>query len=228
MKLLLSALIILIMVFSTINKAFSSFAVDIYPYTTFVTVEAFNCTKFLGFERVIIRGYFEDYDRKHGGSIDSNLLKNYKHAKKGGYTYIDVYMSPCTGRSTCKTPSQQVNELVQFISTHKLIIQTIWLSIDINPDSHNWDLGPIENRKILKEFLTAWKSTGSKFGIYTSQSQWEMITGDINWVLDSSIPLWYAIYDSHRILDDYQIFGGWTQGTGKQYAGDSKFCGGSW
>ncbi|CAG8676823.1 15530_t:CDS:2, partial [Racocetra fulgida] len=157
------------------------------------------------FERAIIRGYFEDYDSNPGGSLDSNLVKNYNHAKEAGYTYIDVYMSPCTGRSTCKAPSKQVKELVNQISTNKLTIQTIWLSIEINTDSHNWDLGPVENRKILQKFHTAWKSTGLKFGIYTSQSQWEIITGDRNWVLDSNIPLWYAIYDSHRVFDHYQI-----------------------
>ncbi|CAG8701580.1 10648_t:CDS:2, partial [Gigaspora margarita] len=59
-----------------------------------------------------------------------------------------------------------------------------------------------------------------------SQYQWEVITGDKDWVLNSSLPLWYAIYDSHHDFNDYKIFGGWTQAAGKQYAGDSKFCGG--
>ncbi|RIB27827.1 Glycoside Hydrolase Family 25 protein [Gigaspora rosea] len=197
-----------------------------YAYTTFITSDAFNCSRTLGFERVIIRGYFEAYDRDPGGAIDSNFLRNYMNAKNGGYTYIDVYMSPCTGRSTCKAPLQQVNDLIQFINTNQMIIKTIWLWIDIDPDSGNWDLGPTKNRQILNEFHTAWKSTGLEFGIYTSQYQWEVITGDKDWVLNSSLPLWYAIYDSHPDFNDYKTFGGWTQATGKQFAGDSKFCGG--
>ncbi|CAG8573630.1 7681_t:CDS:2, partial [Cetraspora pellucida] len=44
-----------------------------------------------------------------------------------------------------------------------------------------------------------------------SQSQWEAITGDKNWVLDSSLPLWYAIYDKNSSLNNYRPFGGWTQ-----------------
>ncbi|CAG8821999.1 16737_t:CDS:2, partial [Dentiscutata erythropus] len=180
----------------------------------------------LGFERAIIRGYFEAHDRNPGGAIDSNFLRNYMNAKEAGYTYIDVYISPCTGRSTCKTPLQQANDLIQFINTHQMVVKKIWLWVDVDPDSGNWDLGPIKNRQILNDLHTAWQSTGLEFGIYTSQYQWELITGDNNWVLNSSLPLWYAIYDGHPSFNDYKIFGGWTQPTGKQFNGDSKFCGG--
>ncbi|CAG8518656.1 6650_t:CDS:2, partial [Scutellospora calospora] len=180
----------------------------------------------LGYERAIIRGYFEAYDHIPGGAIDSHLLINYMNAKEAGYSYIDIYMTPCTGSSTCKTPQQQVDELVQFINTNQLIVQTFWLDLYVNPDSGNWNLGPIKNRQIITNFCAAWKSTDLLFGIFTSKRQWGMITGDENWVLDPNIPLWYAIYDSHPVLDDNELFGGWTQGMGKQYAGESKFCGG--
>ncbi|RHZ65918.1 hypothetical protein Glove_310g14 [Diversispora epigaea] len=169
--------------------------------------------------------YSVAYGRNPGGGIDPNFLKNYNNAKKAGYTYIEVYMFPCTGRSTCKTPRQQVNELVQLIKTHRVIVQRVWLDIEVDPNAGNWNLGQVRNRQILKEFHAVWKSTGWKFGIYSNQYQWKTITGNINWILDSSLPLWYAIYDKKPVLNNYRPFGGWTRGTGKQYDGDVKFCG---
>ncbi|CAG8668033.1 14921_t:CDS:2, partial [Racocetra persica] len=199
-------------------------AVDVSSLTT---ANSFKCAKNLGYSRVMIRGYFEAYGNNPGGAIDSNFLKNYENAKQAGYTDIDVYMFPCTGRSTCKTPQQQVNELVNLINKNKIIVRTAWLDVEVDNKSGNWNLGPAKNKEILKEFYDAWKSTGWKFGIYSSQSQWETIIGNRNWVLDSSLPLWYSIYDNVPKLNNFRPFGGWTQGTCKQYAGDSKFCGAS-
>ena len=72
------------------------------------SVAAFRCTKDQGFKRVIIRGYREAYGRNPGGMIDQNFLQNYKNAREAGYTYIDLYMFPCTGRPTCKLPQEQL------------------------------------------------------------------------------------------------------------------------
>ncbi|CAG8667770.1 4970_t:CDS:2, partial [Cetraspora pellucida] len=179
--------------------------------STLTSVAAFNCVKNLSHSSVTIRGYFEAYGNNPGGAIDSNFLKSYENAKKAGFNNIDVYMFPCTGKSTCKTPQQQVNELVKFINTNKIIVRTAWLDVEVDKNSGNWNLGPAKNKQILKDFYAAWKSTGWKFGIYSSQSQWEAIIGDKNWVLDSSLPLWYSIYDQDPRLNNYKAFGGWTQ-----------------
>ncbi|CAG8732115.1 17662_t:CDS:2, partial [Racocetra fulgida] len=196
-----------------ISRAFAATAVDVSSLTT---VNSFKCAKNLGYSHAMIRGYFEAYGNNPGGAIDSNFLKNYENAKQAGYTDIDVYMFPCTGRSTCKTPQQQVNELVNLINKNKIIVRTAWLDVEVDKNSGNWNLGPAKNKEILKEFYAAWKSTGWKFGIYSSQYQWETITGNRDWVLDSSLPLWYSIYDNDPRLNNYRPFGGWTQGTCKQ------------
>ncbi|RHZ86869.1 hypothetical protein Glove_43g96 [Diversispora epigaea] len=222
MKFIFTALAIFTIIVSMTNQAFARLAIDVSALTSVAT---FKCTKNLGYERAIIRGYREAYGRNPGGGIDPNFLKNYDNAKNAGYIYIEVYMFPCTGRSTCKTPRQQVNELVQLIKTHRVIVQRVWLDIEVDPNAGNWNLGQVRNRQILKEFHAVWKSTGWKFGIYSNQYQWKTITGNINWILDSSLPLWYAIYDKKPVLNNYRPFGGWTRGTGKQYDGDVKFCG---
>ncbi|RHZ82437.1 hypothetical protein Glove_109g436 [Diversispora epigaea] len=144
------------------NQAFSRLAIDVSALTS---VTAFKCTKNLGYELAIIRGYREVY---------------------------------------CLNPG----------------VQRVWLDIEINPSSGNWNSGQVRKRQILKEFHTAWKFTGWNFGIYS-----QTITGDKNWVLDSSLPLWYSIYDKNPVLNNYRPFGGWTQGTGKQYDGDAMLYG---
>jgi len=69
------------------NLAFAIKAVDVSDLTS---KYAFQCTKRSGYERVIIKGYFEAWGRNPGGSIDRNFLQNYKNAQAAGYTYIDV------------------------------------------------------------------------------------------------------------------------------------------
>ncbi|RHZ54922.1 hypothetical protein Glove_421g91 [Diversispora epigaea] len=164
MKFIFTALAIFTIVVSMTNQAFARLAIDVSALTSVAT---FKCTKNLGYELAIIRGYREAYGRIPGGGIDPNFLKNYNNAKKAGYTNIDVYMFPCTGRSTCKTPRQQVNELVQLINTYRVKVQRVWLDIEVDPNAGNWGLSKIRNRQILKEFHAAWKSTGWKFGIYS-------------------------------------------------------------
>ncbi|CAG8527999.1 25353_t:CDS:1, partial [Dentiscutata erythropus] len=132
MRFLFTALSTFIVVISIINQAFSTLQVDVSALTS---VTAFNCAKNLGYSRAAIRGYFEAYGNNPGGAIDSNFLKSYENAKKAGYTDIDVYMFPCTGRSTCKTPKQQVNELVKLINDHKIIVRTAWLDVEVDEKS---------------------------------------------------------------------------------------------
>ncbi|RHZ81618.1 hypothetical protein Glove_117g63 [Diversispora epigaea] len=189
------------------NQAFSKFAVDVSALTSVAT---FKCTKNLDYKLAVLRGY----RCLNRGGIGLNFLQNYKNAKKAGYTNIDVHMIPCALRSNCKTPRQQVNELVQFINTHQIKVQRVWLDVEIYLD--NWGLDKKRNRQILKEFHAVWKSTGWKFGIYSNFFQWKLITGNVNWVLDSSLPLLYVMHDKTPVLNNYRPFGGWTRGTGKQ------------
>ena len=145
-----------------INSVSAAFAVDCSALTS---VAAFRCAKNDGYDRAIIRGYREAYGRNPGGAIDPNFLQSYRNAKEAGYTYIDLYMFPCTGRSTCKPPQVQVHELVQMINSNKILVQKIWLDVEVDPSANNWGMGAARNRQVLQQFYNAWKSTGLKFGI---------------------------------------------------------------
>src|ERR1043165_1500254 len=148
----------IIIVIFMINSALANvFAIDLS--ISVKPIYAFQCLRRLGYERVIIRGWSES----QGGILDRSFLQNYKNAKAAGYTYIDVYMFPCAGRSNCKTPREQVYKLAQTIKDNRLIVRTIWLDIELS-ESNNWSLGPARNRQVIQEFYAAWKSTGQKFG----------------------------------------------------------------
>ena len=47
-------------------------------------------------------------------------------------------MFPCTGRSTCKSPAAQVNEMVGHMNSNKMKIGTLWLDVEVDPQSNNW------------------------------------------------------------------------------------------
>ena len=163
MKLFFTALVIVALVITMLSS--SVFAVLTIDCSALTSVATFRCTRDQGFKRVIIRGYREAYGRNPGGMIDQNFLQNYKNAREAGYTYIDLYMFPCTGKPTCKSPQEQVNELVRFIYNNRVIVQTIWLDVEIDRKAHNWEMGTNGNRQVLRQFYNAWKSTGLKFGI---------------------------------------------------------------
>ncbi|CAG8511827.1 1583_t:CDS:2, partial [Acaulospora morrowiae] len=241
-----SFLAILVTFLMTISTVFAVTAVD--SAQTIVSLDSYKCVKNFGYGRVIIRGYFEAYCGAPGGAIDNTFVPSYTNAVNAGFTYIDVYMFPCTGtgpnmypsdpkrsccgtpptqqclniKFTCKSPQNQVNELVRLINNTKIngneniIVRTVWLDVESGYSPGSWP-NPDTNRQILQQFRDAWKSTKWNWGIYTNKNEWGKITGDPNWVLDSSLPLWWAYYDG--IIDltkNFVPFGGWNKPTGKQ------------
>ncbi|KAL1929693.1 hypothetical protein VTP01DRAFT_1831 [Rhizomucor pusillus] len=198
--------------------------VDVSALTS---TSAWSCAKKLGYDHAIVRCYIEAYGGNPGGKIDSNCFQNYKNAKAGGFTSVDIYMFPCTGRSTCKSPAAQVKEVVDYVGSNKMTVGRLWLDVEIDPSANNWPSAS-SARSTLKSFKSALDSTGWKYGIYSSASQWSQITGSSSWELDSSLPLWYAHYDASLSFSDFSPFGGWTKPTIKQYAGSVSFCSAGW
>ncbi|CAG8436724.1 uncharacterized protein OCT59_005531 [Rhizophagus irregularis] len=239
-------LIILAIFFLTVPSVFAITAVD--SAMTVVSLESYKCVKNFGYERAIIRGYFESYCGNPGGDIDKTFIQSYTNAVNAGFTQIDVYMFPCTGipkccvsdptpeclatNFTCKTPQEQVNQLVQWINNTKInggqdiIVQTVWLDVETDPASNNWPPSNTTlNQKTLQEFKYAWDGTMWNWGIYARANDWATITGDKNWVLDSTRPLWVANFDNIiNLTQNFSQFGGWMTPTGKQYKGTDYFC----
>ncbi|KAI9020226.1 glycoside hydrolase superfamily [Phycomyces nitens] len=194
--------------------------VDVSALTS---TSSFSCVKNLGYDYAIIRCYIEAWGNSPGGKVDSNCYQNYLNAKAAGISKIDIYMFPCTGRSTCKSAATQVNELVSYVGANKMIVGRLWFDVEIDSSANNWP-STSSARTTLAAFHSAWSATGWKWGIYSSYYQWQTITGSASYVLDSSLPLWYPHYDDSLSFGDFSSFGGWTTPTLKQYSGDQTFC----
>jgi len=66
------------------------------------------------------------------------------------------------------------------------------------------------------------KANKQKIGIYTSNAQWQPITGGSTKFND--IPLWYPHYDNKANFVDFKPFGGWKKPLIKQYDDNKKVC----
>ncbi|KAG0165722.1 hypothetical protein DFQ28_008132 [Apophysomyces sp. BC1034] len=194
--------------------------VDVASLTT---VAQFQCAKNYGYSAAIVRCYFEAYGANPGGKIDGNCQANYNNAINAGLP-VDLYMFPCTGRSTCKSPATQVQEIIDYVGARNMKVGRLWLDVEVDPASNNWP-DHTSSRNTLVQFKNKLNGSGWKWGVYSSLYQWQTVTGDRNWVLDSSVPIWYSHYDEQLTFSDFSSFGGWTRPTIKQYVGDGKFCG---
>ncbi|KAI8081285.1 glycoside hydrolase family 25 protein [Halteromyces radiatus] len=193
--------------------------------SSLTSTSAFQCVKGQGYTRAGVRAYIEAWGGNPGGKVDANLVQNYNNAIAAGLS-VDLYIFPCTGRSTCKSPATQASEAIDAMNANHMQIGTIWLDVEVDPQSNNWP-DVTTNQNTLTAFKTALDDSKLNWGVYSSQSQWETVTGSTNWELDSSKPLWYAHYDNNPSFSDFTAFGGWTAPTAKQYAGDASLCGGS-
>ncbi|ORZ25153.1 glycoside hydrolase superfamily [Absidia repens] len=185
---------------------------------------AFSCLRKQGYRHVVLRAYMEAWGNHPGGKVDTHFVQNYRNAKAAGLS-VDMYMFPCTGRSSCKSPATQVAETIQVMNKHRMQIGTIWFDVEVDRQARNWP-SISSNRRTLVAFRNAWNRSRLNWGIYTSRSQWSAITGrSASWVLDASKPLWYAHYNNAPNFRDFTAFGGWKKPKVKQYAGDRSICG---
>lgn len=152
-------------IFAIAAAAAAAVATLVQGYQTGLDVSAltstssFSCAKNLGYDHVIARCYMEAYGNNpvkptsnskedgneitkkgytQGGKVDPNCYSNYKNAKAAGFTSVDIYMFPCTGRSTCKSPATQVQEIVDYVGAHKMIVGTLWLDVEVDSAANNW------------------------------------------------------------------------------------------
>ncbi|KAI9250945.1 glycoside hydrolase superfamily [Phascolomyces articulosus] len=195
--------------------------------STLISEKTWACAKDYGYEHAIVRGYIEAWGQNPGGALDKNLVQNYKNAIAAGYETVDIYIFPCTGRDTCKSATQQIQDVLDVIDENSMKIGTLWLDVEVDPQADNWPTAS-GARSTLQAYKKALDNSGEKWGIYANKVQWTSITGSSTWELDSSVPLWYPHYDNERTFDDFEAFGGWTKPTIKQYAGTSNFCSAGW
>jgi GH25 family lysozyme M1 (1,4-beta-N-acetylmuramidase) len=86
-----------------------------------------------------------------------------------------------------------------------------------------WSGTAAAHNEFIHGLITEANSLGIRWGIYTSRSQWEPITG--NTAQFGAPALWYAHYDGNPSFSDFAPFGGWSRPSIKQYVGNAQVCG---
>jgi len=105
----------------------------------------------------------------------------------------------------------------------------VWLDMETNPSSGcSWASDSYSsNCDYIEQLAQAVVANGKKCGIYSSEYEWEEVTGS-RYACTSvdKYQLWYAHYDNNPSFSDFSSykFGGWTSPTMKQYAGDATEC----
>ena len=173
-----------------------------------------------GFTKAFIRGYEEACGV--GGEVDPNFVPSYKNARAAGYTDIDTYWFPCNGSGhNCKSYAAQLSELAATFRANSMNIGTIWVDLEKDPFCNNWNYGTSGNIAQARSLITALKNSGFKYGIYSSPGEWSTIFGSTSFVLDNSVPLWFATYNNVQTVQLITPFGGWTYAVGHQYTDKS-------
>ena len=131
-------------------------------------------------------------------------------------------MFPCTGStSNCKSPTTQVGEITDFLLANKINVTRLWLDIEPPAPSspcHGWDFSKDENLALAKEFVSAVKATGLKWGVYANGNQWTAMFPSRDSDVASDLPLWAVQFDGVPTIGSVDTFmGGWTTAFAKQY-----------
>jgi hypothetical protein len=182
--------------------------------------------------------------------VDPNFVPAYNAAVAAGFTRIDAYMFPCkiadsirqfivwlngwltrdigvgpqpTGVD-CKSPSEQVQELIDTINKHSLNIQRLWFDIEpTNGVCNAWQLGNARNLQVAREWIVLLRGTARDWGVYANRNQWEGIFGSLGADVASDLPLW-AVQDDKvpGVSTVTKFFGGWKSAHAKQYWLDTR------
>ena len=153
--------------------------------STLVSEATYAKAKSEGFTKAIIRGYEEACGV--GGQVDPNFVPSYNNARAAGITNIDTYWFPCTGSThSCKPYATQIAEIGATFNTHSMKIGKIWIDIEKDSACNNvrfnhfvqnvltnktffqWDYGSAGNLAEANKIISAIKTSGYNFGIYSS------------------------------------------------------------
>ena len=110
-------------------------------------------------------------------------------------------------------------DTINYLQENGANIGTLWFDVE-----GQWSSDTDANVQFIQELINQANNLGISYGIYTSESQWNSIT-DNSAQFGSDIPLWYAHYDNDQSFTDFESFGGWTQPSMKQFAGNVMACG---
>jgi len=197
---------------------------DIFTVSNTVTREQFKCMHDNGSDWAMIRIY------QPSGAIDPNAVMNMQNADAVGLI-SGAYISPNFAKGDARGQIHDALDNVKdVIANLTLFAPAVFLYIGPN----TWGDSMIENRAFIvelglaaKEELAKWDSVPF-LGIYSSQSYWRNITGDVNWDVNDVVDdlLWYG--DATNKLDcsgyDLVEFGGFKTANIMQYAENQHAC----
>jgi len=191
-----------------LSGTFATLGVDV---STSVLPADWSCLKSAGYTYGVVRCY------QSNGVTDPNCPHTIYNAWAGGMSHVDAYIFPCY---SCGNPSGQVSTTYNYLKSFNCTYGQIWLDIEA---PSLWSTSTTNNINFIKSMISEGEALGVHLGIYTSQSQWQPITGD--WTGASNLPLWYAHYDNSASFSDFASFAGWSSPAIKQYVGDATVCG---
>ena len=185
----------------------------------------FQCLQQEGYDFIIARAW-HSY-----GAFDSDSVSNLENAQSAGYTSsaTEVYMFPCA--SSAASAKQQMQSMIDSLSSSGVEYGAVWLDIEDNPDSDcSWENNDIDtNCDIIIALGNTTAENGINIGVYSSYYEWgNVFFGDYtacSQPAEYGWKVWYADYDDQENFDDFKAFGGWSSPIMKQYEGDASVCG---
>jgi len=192
-----------------------------------------RCAFNAGYRKVAIRAYHQAC--RQGGRVDPNFVPAYNAATEAGFNKIDAYLFPCVGPQPtgidCKSPRQQVQELIDTINKNSMDIERLWLDIEPTTGVCNaWQLGNAKNLQVAQEWIVQIRETARNWGVYANRNHWEGMFGSLEADFASDLPLWAVQADKvPGVPTVTKLFGGWKSAHAKQYWLDTKTpeCNGS-
>jgi GH25 family lysozyme M1 (1,4-beta-N-acetylmuramidase) len=201
-----------------LGAAFATTGFDISVYSGAVSTGTFQCMANNGYVFAIIEAWTGGY------TLNVNYPQNWRNAKAGGLSYVDIYAFVCN-QCYGNTPTAIAAAIKASLPSG--FNGMLWL--DIEPCSGCWSSDGNQNLQFVDSVAAACQSAGFNLGVYSSYYSWQSVMGSATASTSrlSALPLWYAHYDNDPSFDDpfYWEFGGWSQPNIKQYAGNGNACG---
>ncbi|KAF7631045.1 hypothetical protein Mgra_00008696 [Meloidogyne graminicola] len=175
-----------------------------------VNLDQAKCFNKNGYKSIYIRVW------QSNNKFDINSINTIKNSRKAGIDHVDCYIFPC---AKCGNAKNQISTLIKNLNSKNVKCDRFWIDVE---GPQYWPSNKINNVNFIQQLINELKLNKQKIGIYTSNSQWQPITGGSNKF--NGYPLWYPHYDSKSNFGDFKPFGGWKKPSIKQYSENKKIC----
>nr|CAD2132062.1 unnamed protein product [Meloidogyne enterolobii] len=199
----------LLIFLNNINLIYSDKGIDI---SSPANLEQTKCFKKNGYKSIYIRVW------QSNNKFDSNSVNTIKNARTAGIDNVDCYVFPC---AKCKdaNPKNIIEKILKNLKAKNVKCDRIWIDVE---GPQYWKTNKQQNVDFIQGMVNELKANKQKIGIYTSNAQWQPITGGSTKFND--FPLWYPHYDNKANFVDFKPFGGWKKPLIKQYDDNKKVC----